>query len=68
MRLDLPLPFSPVMPTFSPRNRLKVAPENSRRGPRRTAMSVKFSMIRQFAMATGSARLKQAGQFPNLAP
>ena len=42
--VDLPLPFSPVMPIFSPRNRLKVAPANSTRGPRRTARSVKLSI------------------------
>src|SRR5689334_25364386 len=30
------LPFSPVMPIFSPRKRLKVPSENSRRVPRRS--------------------------------
>ena len=44
-RLDLPLPFSPVMPTFSPRNRPKVASANSTRGPRRRVTSVKLSML-----------------------
>ena len=43
----MPLPFSPVMPTFSPRYRLNVAFSNSTRVPRRTEMSVKFSMAGQ---------------------
>src|SRR6202162_3379759 len=45
-RLDLPLPFSPVMPIFSPRNRLKVAPLNSTRLPRRMLRSLKLSISR----------------------
>jgi hypothetical protein len=44
----LPLPFSPVMPIFSPRYRLKVACSKSTRVPRRMEMSEKFSMAEAF--------------------
>src|SRR5579872_2242255 len=50
-RLDLPLPFSPVMPIFSPRNNPKVAFENSIRGPRRIVTAVKLSMWTDSARA-----------------
>ena len=45
--VDLPLPFSPVMPIFSPRYRLKVAFSNSTRVPRRIEISEKLSIAGQ---------------------
>ena len=43
-RLDLPLPFAPVMPTFSPRKSVNVAPAMSSRVPRRRDRSSNRSM------------------------
>ena len=51
------------MPTFSPRNRPKVAPEKSSRGPRRMATSEKLSMEgRQRAAAVVNGRAEARGR------
>jgi len=56
----VPLPFSPVIPTFSPRNSPKVAPENRTRGPRRMVTSVKLSML----LADCALQLSLTGWMP----
>src|SRR6185312_5918552 len=65
-RLDLPLPFSPVMPTFSPRNRPNVAPEKSNRGPRRMATSLKFSIGGLVRIGGGQPRFQYSESWNRL--
>jgi len=56
-RLDLPLPFAPVMPTFSPRKSVNVAPPMSSRVPRRRDTSSN----RSISTISAERRLQDTG-------